>query len=50
MFSTTGNQRLDRIVYSEEGIEQLCLLMGPDILPRKEFVFSRIDFEKYGDT
>ena len=48
MFSTTGEQRMDQIIYSEEGIEQLCQLMGVDIKPRKEFVFSRIDFSKYG--
>jgi len=48
MFSTTGDQRMDQIIYSEEGIEQLCQLMGTDIKPRKEFVFSRIDFSKYG--
>ena len=39
---------MDQIIYSEEGIEQLCQLMGVDIKPRKEFVFSRIDFSKYG--
>ena len=50
MFSTTGNQRMDQIIYSEEGIEQLCQLMGADIKPRKEFVFSRIDFSKYGTS
>lgn len=50
MFSTTGNQRMDQIIYSEEGIEKLCQLMGADIKPRKEFVFSRIDFSKYGTS
>lgn len=50
MFSTTGNQRMDQIIYSEEGIEQLCQLMGVDIKPRKKFVFSRIDFSKYGTS
>lgn len=48
MFSTSGGQRMDEIVYSEEGVEQLCQLMGEDILPRKEFIFNRIDFSKYG--
>lgn len=48
MFSTTGSQRMDQIMYSEEGIEQLCDLMGVDIKPRKEFVFSQIDFSKFG--
>lgn len=48
MFSKTGNQRMDQIIYSKEGIEQLCLLMGIDIQPRKDFVFSQIDFSNYG--
>ena len=48
MFSTDGHQRIDQIVYSEEGIEQLCQLMGPAIQPRKDFVFSQIDFSKFG--
>ena len=46
MFSPT-EQKMDKIIYSEEGIHQLCQLMGPDIKPRKEFVFSRIDFSKF---
>ena len=50
MFSTTGGQKLDQIKYSEEGIKQLCALMGVDIAPRKEFVMSRIDFSKYNNT
>lgn len=50
MFSTTGGQKLDQIKYSEEGIKQLCALMGADVAPRKEFVMSRIDFSKYNNT
>lgn len=46
MFSKE-NQRLDEIIYSEEGAEQLCKLMGIDIMPRKDFIFSNIDFSKY---
>lgn len=46
MFSDTA-QKMDKIVYSEEGIIQLCQLMGPDIQPRKDFVFSQIDFSKF---
>ena len=46
MFSDQ-NQKMDQIIFSEEGIHQLCQLMGPDIKPRKEFVFSRIDFSKF---
>lgn len=49
LFSTTGGQMLDEIEYSPEGAEQLCQLMGVDIAPRKDFVFSRIDFSKYGE-
>jgi len=48
MFSTTGGQRLDQIVYSEEGIEQLCHLMGDEVQYRKEFIMNNIDFSKYG--
>lgn len=48
MFSKTGNQRMDQIIYSKEGVEQLCLLMGIDVKPRKDFVFSQIDFSNYG--
>lgn len=48
MFSTTGSQRMDQIMYSEEGAEQLCQLMGVDVKPRKEFVFTQIDFSKFG--
>ena len=50
MFSTTGGQRLDEIEYSEEGIKELCDLMGIDIAPRKEFVFNKINFENYGEV
>lgn len=46
MFSDTA-QKMDKIIYSEEGIIQLCQLMGPDIQPRKDFVFSQIDFSKF---
>ena len=50
MFSTTGGQKMDNITYTTEGIEQLINLMGEDIIPRKEFVFNRIDFSKYGEV
>jgi len=50
MFSTTGGQKLDQIRYSQEGVEQLCQLMGVDVKPRKEFVMSRIDFSKYNNS
>lgn len=48
MFSTTGGQRMDEIIYSKEGAYQLCQLMGEDIAPRKEFIFNRINFSEYG--
>ena len=48
MFSADGHQKMDKIVYSNEGIIQLCSLMGVDIEPRRDFVFSRIDFSKFG--
>lgn len=48
MFSTTGGQRMDEIIYSEEGAYQLCQLMGEDIAPRKEFIFNKINFSEYG--
>jgi DNA gyrase/topoisomerase IV subunit B len=50
MFSTTGGQKMEQIVYSEEAIAQLCSLMGEDVEPRKEFVMSRIDFSKYNNS
>lgn len=50
MFSTTGGQRLEQIMYSDEAAERLCELMGVDIEPRREFVMSRIDFSKYNNV
>ena len=47
MFSTTGGQRMEQIMYSEEGITRLCELMGVEIEPRREFVMSHIDFSNY---
>lgn len=46
-FSTNGGQQVDTIEYTEEGIEQLCSLMGIEVAPRKEFVMG-IDFSDYG--
>ena len=37
MFSTTGGQKMEQIIYSEEAIKQVCLLMGEEFEPRKEF-------------
>lgn len=50
MFSTTGGQKMEQIVYSEEAIEALCSLMGEDVQPRKEFVMSHVDFSKYNNS
>lgn len=50
MFSTTGGQKMEQIIYSEAAAERLCELMGVDIQPRKEFVMSRIDFSKYNNV
>ena len=47
MFSTTGGQKVERIIYSPDAARRLCELMGADIEPRKEFIMSRIDFSKY---
>lgn len=41
---------MDEIEYSQEGIQELCDLMGIDIAPRKEFVFNKIDFSNYGEV
>lgn len=50
MFSTSGGQRMDLIEYSDDGAKQLEQLMGIDISPRKDFVFNKIDFTKYGEV
>ena len=50
MFSTTGGQKVDTIMYSPIAAKRLCELMGDDIKPRKEFVMSRIDFSKYNNS
>lgn len=49
MFSTTGGQKMDLITYSDKAIQRLQELMGEDIVKRKEFVMSRIDFSKYNN-
>ena len=40
---------MDEIEYSQEGIKQLCNLMGVEIAPRKDFIMSKIDFSEYGN-
>lgn len=39
-------QRLERIEYSEEGIQVLEQLMGKDVSPRTDYVFNNIDFSE----
>ena len=39
-----ANQRMDIINYSERGVNLLYDLMGPEVAPRKEFIFNHIDF------
>lgn len=39
-------QRLEQIVPSQEGIEVLEAIMGKEVQPRKDFVFSNIDFSE----
>lgn len=50
MFSATGGQKVDKIIYSPEAAKRLCELMGVDVRYRKEFVMSRIDFSKYNNA
>lgn len=49
LFSTTGGQVMDKITYSQEGINRLCELMGTGVEPRKEFIMNKIDFSTFGD-
>lgn len=35
--------------YTPEAMEALEALMGADVSPKKEFIFSNIDFSKYGE-
>lgn len=41
---TKEYQRMDVMEYSDEAMQILEALMGEDVTPRKEFVFSQIDF------
>lgn len=41
---TKEYQRMDVMEYSEDAIIMLESLMGEDVTPRKDFVFSQIDF------
>lgn len=40
------NQRMDVLIPDEDSIQMLYDLMGEDVQPRKDFVFSKIDFSE----
>ena len=40
------NQRMDVLIPDEYSIQMLYDLMGEDVQPRKDFVFSKIDFSE----
>ena len=40
------NQRMDILVPDDDSIQMLYDLMGEDVQPRKDFVFSKIDFSE----
>lgn len=42
-------QRLEVIMPTDEGEDLLNDLMGSDVEPKREFVFSHIDFTKLND-
>lgn len=44
-----ATQRLETLTWSDELPMVIEALMGKDSEPKKEFVFNRIDFEKYGE-
>lgn len=39
-------QRLDVIEYSEEAMDLLYSLMGEDVIPRRDFIMSNVDFSE----
>lgn len=43
-------QWLEVLEWNEEAATSIELLMGKDSLPRKDFIFNNIDFEKYGEV
>lgn len=46
---TEKYQRMDVLEYSPEAITLLEQLMGPDVTPRKEFIFSKVDFSEVAE-
>ena len=43
------NQRMDKLTWNSDSYKLLEDLLGDNVLPRKEFVFNEIDFERYGE-
>ncbi len=43
-------QRMEQLNFSKEGVSLLENLMGEAVQPRKDFVFSEIDFSEYGEV
>ena len=43
------NQRIDVLQPTDEAIELLNMLMGKDIAPRRDFIFSHVDFSKISE-
>lgn len=46
---TEQYQRMDVLEYSPEAITLLEQLMGPDVAPRKDFIFSKVDFSEVAE-
>lgn len=42
-------QRLDKMEYTPEAIDLLYELMGPDIVPRRDFIFKNVDFSEVAE-
>lgn len=42
-------QRLETLTWSDDFGEAIEKLMGEDSLPKKDFVFNKIDFERFGE-
>lgn len=49
IFFNSNTQRLEQLIYDEKAAETITTLLGEDVDPRKEFVFSQINFEEYGE-
>lgn len=43
---TPEHQRMDVLEYSDESISLLCELMGIDVEPRRDFIFTNVDFSE----